>query len=457
MTAWSLIFLAIGMLMSSLPRLGDQMPPIPQVPAPSFAPRLYVGDECGPEPSKLVPVPDPNIDGRLDLLTHQLSVLAESVGHIAGLERRINHPALYRDLGYTPVAEMRLREFYNRFCLPARQARKLKPRTLVDDRHALNFWEKNVSSCRKIWYRDNLDRLQWRPADDDVVLDPPIGWVVDADLVAMQERLEAGYSPSTLNKIWRQVSPHFRMAGPRDSHNKFGMNEIFQVPVWRSLDEPLEENWIPTADQVLAFAQAAAEHAEWPHGRRVTPGQWWISLLVFETNYGLRPSDWQCLDWNAFPDFEVLKYRANKTSRKRKHPTVFPLNATTLAVLKRLRTEHQSSVFWSANSPVFEYEWNRLADLAGLTERGEPDALGRTYRLFDRYSLRRFCAWWYANNHDSHPGEFVLNHQFSDENKVTSRHYGKIYEPPEHVKQAILNHPLPPGFDALIASVIGGK
>ncbi len=453
MTAWSLFFLAIGMLMSSLPRHDDQ-PPF----SPSWTPKVYVapGDEdCGPEPSKLVPVPDPHIEGRIDQLTQQISLLAESVGQMAGLERRISNPAPYRDLTCTPIGEMTLREFYNAHCLETRKKRKLAKRTLADDRHALNFWEANVFSCRKVWYRDSLDRLQWRPVGEEVVQNPPIGWVVDSDLLSMQERLEADYSPATLNKLWRQVRPHFRLAGPRETGNRAGMNEIFQVPYWRSLDEPLNENWVPTPEQVLEFAKVAAEHAEWPLGMHVKPGEWWLGLVVFEVNYGLRPSDWQPLDWTALPEFEVLKYRAKKTSRKRLHPTVFPLNAATKAVLQRLRQEQQESVFYNASSPLFEYEWNRLADLAGLTERGEPDALGRTYRLFDRYSLRRFCAWWYANNHDSRPGEFVLNHQFSDANKVTSRSYGKIYEPPEHVKQAILNHPLPPGFDALIESVIG--
>ena len=317
-------------------------------------------------------------------------------------------------------------------------------------------WEQYGQSELKIWEKDPWDRLSWRPlsstGERQTVTDPPIGIVIDDDLSMFQERLQqVGFPNTTINSTRNHLLPIFNHAAPRGARGG-GRGDLLVRPFCPPLDAVLDENFIPSEADVAAFFRAAAS-AKWPVDREVPARHWWEALIVFLVNYGLRCSDWKRLAWDVhlLANGSQLKYVAHKTRRKRPHPVLFEINETTRWFLQRIRSKAKAAagnhqLFFSARSRhYFEPEWNRLVEMAGVS-RKVTKSDGKTYELFDRHSLRRFCNQYMNDHCDGNPGQWLLNHAFSSDSVVNHRHYSRIYMPPQSVTEALHTVPQLPIF-----------
>lgn len=360
-----------------------------------------------------------------------------------------------RLLNLPPNAYLRLREYYSRFMAPAPQRRKHSPTTPQSYQTAIGRWEQFGRSELKRWEADEFGRMIWRPLDPhqpQMVTDPPIGIVIDDDLVAFQNAmLDAGFPASTVNTTRRHLLPIFNLAAPRTERGA-GRGDLLVRPTCPMLDEEITENFIPSEEEMHAFFKAT-EQARWPIAGDCPASHWWQALIVLLANYGLACADWQRLEWgeHIIEDCTRLKYVRWKTRRKRIYPMLFEINAATRWFLQRIRSERMIQnesrlVFYSAKSKIcFRNEWNRLVGIAGVS-RKKTGADGKVYEEFNRHAIRRFCNQYMDDHAPGKPGEWLLNHAFKKDNVVNSRHYSRIYMPPQSVTEALHTVPQLPIF-----------
>ncbi len=344
-----------------------------------------------------------------------------------------------------PDACLRLRDYYDRFVVPDLVRTKRAKKTFQAYATAIGRWEEFSRSQVKDWNADQWGRMNWtlRGDDPDWISNPPIGFIVDDDLKRFQDDLiAAGFPSTTVNTTLRSVQPILNHAAPRGERGG-GRGVLLLRPHVRDLETEIEENYIPSEDEVAAFFDVTWD-ARWPEDSKVPAPFWWQGLVVFLCNYGLACSDWKKLVWNehVLEDCTQLRYVRTKNKRKRKHPVLFEINATTRWYLQRMLSkprirQGKPQLFYSARSRnYFEPEWRRLTKKAGVS-RIVTKKDGKSYELFDRHALRRFCNQYFNDRCDGQPGEWLLNHAFTDKNVVNHRHYSKIFVPPQHVTDAL--------------------
>lgn len=325
------------------------------------------------------------------------------------------------------------------------------------DRLAVARWERYGRASEKSWRIDNLGRTVFDLTQERRIENPPLEWITDEDLKEFVAAMQTdGLSARSINQTLRHLSVIFEHAGPRSSSNRSGKGVMAIVPHCDPVPEDLQENFIPTDEQVVAFAKAACS-AKWPRRPTLTPAQWWLGFLTFELNHGLRLGDLTNLTWDAFEsDLTAFEFVARKTERKRPHPMRFPTSEVTRTALKPLSECGEKRCFFGlATRRSFESEWERCLTEIGFTETYQ-DSEQRQYWTFDRHCLRRYCSWRYNELHAQFPGEFLCGHAFSDShqmgrrNQVNAKSYSKIYEAPAYVAEAIRTHPLPDGLSELI-------
>ncbi len=351
-----------------------------------------------------------------------------------------------RLLNLPPNAYLRLREYYERFMEPAPQRRKFSRSTPQAYLTSIGRWEQFGTSELKLWETDQFGRMMWKPLNSQTpqsVNDPPIGIVIDDDLVAFQNAmLDAGFPVSTVNTTRRHLLPIFNLAAPR-SERGAGRGDLLVRPFCPILDEEVVQKLIPTEEEMTAFFKATSQ-AKWPISNDWPASHWWQALIVLLCNYGLGCADWKRLEWDehVIENCSLLKYVRYKTRRKRKHPVLFEINATTRWYLNRIRSETmirngKSRIFCSAQSKTcFKNEWNRLVELAGVSCK-EKKSDGKTYEEFSRHAIRRFCNQYMNDHAPGKPGEWLLNHAFTTDNVVNHRSYSRIYQPPQSVTDAL--------------------
>lgn len=357
--------------------------------------------------------------------------------------------------------KLTLRHYYELRIQPDRE-RSVSAGTSACDRTAIARWERYGKAAPKTWSIDNLGRTVFQPTQERRVENPPLEWITDGDLRDCVAAMAAdGLSPRSINQTLRHLSGLFEFAGPRSSNNRSGTGVIAIVPYAEPVPEPLNENYIPTDEQVVAFARAACT-AKWPRRANLTPAQWWLGLLVFEINHGLRLGDLTKLTWDAWDqDRSGFEFVAEKTARKRPHPMRYPTSEWTRRAICALSHCGESRCFFGlATRRSFEAEWERCLIEIGFAETDQ-DSLGRQYWTFDRHCLRRYCSWRYNELHAQFPGEFLCGHAFGDShqanrrNAVNAKSYSKVYEVPAYVAEAIRTHPLPLGLSELVEQHCG--
>lgn len=359
-------------------------------------------------------------------------------------ERRgLNH-----SLNLPPDACLTLREYYERFVVADLKRRRTARKTFQAYQTAIGRWEEFGRSALKDWTADRWGRMDWTlhetAAGPNWISNPPIGLIVDDDLVAFQDSLIGhGFPNTTINTTLRHVQPVLNHAAPRGERGG-GRGVLLLRPYCKPLETTEDENFIPSEDDVAAFFDATWD-ARWPEiAPDVPAAYWWQGLIVFLANYGLGCADWKALCWNThiIDDCSQLKYVRTKNKRKRPHPVLFEINETTRWYLNRMKSKKhircgKPQLFYSARSRnYFEPEWSRLIKAAGVSQTVTKSD-DKTYELFDRHAMRRFCNQYMNDHCDGQPGEWLLNHAFTSQNIVNHRHYSRIYEPPQHVTDSL--------------------
>lgn len=453
-------FLAIGVLMTTLtPALS---------PLPTWMPRIFDGqgieDPCGPEPTQLVPVPD-RIGNSPDIQTPAAEQMI-SVSALAQMMRDavrdgMRAPDALSGARKSGDEKLTARHYYE-LRMQVERELSVSKGTATIDRLALTRWERYGKAAPKTWRIDHLGRTVFDVSQERRIEDPPLEWIVDQDLKDFVAAMQVdGLSANSINQTLRHLATVFEHAGPRNSSNRSGQGVMAITPHVDPVLVELDENFIPTDQQVLDFARAACR-AKWPRRKDLTPAQWWTGFLVFEINHGLRLGDMTLLNWDNFEDgLSAFSFIAEKTKKKRPHPMRFPTSELTRMAIRPLSECGEARCFFGlATRRSFEAEWERCLTEIGFTDTYF-DSLGREYWVFNRHSLRRYCSWRYNELHPQFPGEFMCGHAFTDKhqstqrNQVNARSYSKIYEAPAFVCQAIQTHPLPPGIKALLDAHCG--
>lgn len=202
----------------------------------------------------------------------------------------LKFPSASTPIGNLPFAldeKITARKWYDRCLLPEIR-NELAPRSLSEDRVALNRWE-------------------------DCTEDPDIRQVSRTDLESFRDNLlKRGCNPHTVNKYWRELKSIFRDAReeqlitrePRIA-KRFGSLIRIRKP---KVHLPLI-----TMDEVDQL-YAACERATYPVSER-TALLWRVALVLFFT-YGARTIDIIGLDWsNVLWSDRLIKFQAMKTSK----------------------------------------------------------------------------------------------------------------------------------------------
>lgn len=374
-------------------------------------------------------------------------------------------PAAVHSLDLPPDACLRLREYFERFVAPDLKRRKSPRSTIQTYLTCIARWEQYGRSELKDWTFDRFGRTSWTPrrtgAEPEWISNPPIGLIVDDDLTAFQDTLSAeGFPNTTINTTLSQVMPVLNHAAPRGERGG-GRGVLLLRPYCKPLATTETENFIPSEEEVAAFFDATWD-ARWPDiAPDVPAAYWWQGLIVFLSNYGLGCADWKKICWHehVLEDCSVLKYVRTKTQKKRPHPVLFEINETTRWYLNRMMSKKRirtgkPQVFYSGRSRArFEVLWIRLVEKAGVS-RKETKKDGKVYELFDRHAMRRFCNQYLNDHCDGQPGEWVLNHAFKGNNAINSKHYSRIYQPPNHVTESLHSVPQLPIFTEIMNAEI---
>jgi len=366
----------------------------------------------------------------------------------------VQGPARFADynLRLPPDAMLSVSDYYRKH-LAARRMQRLSRETIGTDWTCLRRWERLGSAALLDWTVDQFGRREplLRLTNDGqpvLIDDPPIGLIVDDDVMRFQSALLEEVEATTANTTLRTIDAVFQAAAPR-TDRRSGRNDLFRLPYWEPLDE-LESggNWIPDADQVSAFLLTATRHARWPVKHNISPSAWWQALIVFLVNYGLRCGDWKrlCFGANLDRDITRLIWCPKKTKRKKTTAMTLPINAATQSSMLPIRNHDalvlSGPVFYSSGSRKnFDAEWKRLLSLCRL-DMTEIRRDRKSYLLFDRHALRRFCNCWLNDHFDGFPGEWVLGHGVKSRSNVNLHSYSRpVHDPPQYVVDAIMNCP----------------
>ena len=352
-------------------------------------------------------------------------------------------------------ARVTVREYYERELEQSRT--RLKPGTLALDRNAIGRWERFGGAWAKRWSLNRFHKFEYTFSVDQYgerlwLSSPPIGSVADVDLELFVHGLEQhGYSPSSVDQTCRVLSMIFAHAGPRERGNR-GQDVLIRRPVFPARNTaPFEMKRFLSRQEVsdLYLGAGTVDRISQRIPRRSIPdlGR---ALVVFGSNYGLRPDDLTRLEWgrNLSPDASELKFVANKTKRKKPFEVRYPINDVTREHLLRIRQPSRPEVFFRRNQyRQLQKLWRRIVDASGVPKTVRQDVDGREYMEPSLYSLRRYCGDT-LNAHCSHnsSGSWVLGHAIEGVKQVTARHYTNAGQCPEYVRDALFSVAQPDAF-----------
>lgn len=188
-----------------------------------------------------------------------------------------------------------LRQAYERYYLPAVE---LGDRTREKYRTSLAHWE----------------RLTGNPPVTDVTNETVADW--------RQSLLDEEYAPQTINNTWRALRAVFRLLGPQEYRNPFGLGILTRVPAMRSVKGTLAPPYrVPLED--IDATYRAAHAAQWPL-TGVPPADVWRALLVLTYTTGMRRTDLHRLVWDDLDldrgEFNLLAHKTGKQDVRKLHP-----------------------------------------------------------------------------------------------------------------------------------------
>lgn len=318
-------------------------------------------------------------------------------------------------------AERTLAEYYVEEMLPERRL-ALAPKTLESDRTALARWEAFSRSIPKVWGVDDWGRRTWSVEGSASLTDPPIGYLVDSDLVAfvaamVSSGLKAGTVGITLRHLKTMLAHAYRD----------GDGCLLRLPKFPRQSTATGRKWIPKPEDVSSVFRAA--------GRLSSEAAPVRALIVLGGVYGMRPEDLCGLRWeSAFSaDLSRLTWTAEKTKRTRPEPMECPVPDWIRAFLEPIRK--RSGLVFKRTYEVQRLWRYRLAPLADL-QTGSTDSNGRSYLQFTLKSLRKF-ANARANGIRQGAGNWLLGHAASKDQTVNARHYSDCFVAPDFVVEAL--------------------
>lgn len=300
-------------------------------------------------------------------------------------------------------ARLTVREAFFRFVVPELSENKRGTRAAYEQ--SVRDWERHVPE------------------------NPPIGEVTNALLAKLRASLLAqGYSPATINRIWRGLRRIFRRVGPQVYGNPMGEGLLERVPHMRPVPQ------VYRRPRVVSFGELDALYAACPAApvpsllqfRREERTWLWRALLVVAYNLGPRFADLFALtpenvDWRG----ARLRYKAQKTGFE----LDLPLNRTVrrhLAAIAPASARH-GRLFGMAGRKQIYLGFAALRHVAGI----DMDV--------SFHDLRRTCQ----SEFDAvlpGLGDWFLGHMPRD---VGGRYYRNLDKP---AKEAAEKLPQPPSF-----------
>jgi hypothetical protein len=326
-------------------------------------------------------------------------------------------------------AERTLQDYYVEEMLPARRL-ALAAKTLESDRTALNRWRRFSGSEPKTWGVDDWGRRTWTPASSVSIRDPPIGYLVDADLVRFVASMAAdGLKSTTVGITVRHLRTILAHA------YREGDGCLLRLPRFPRLAVAVGRKWIPKPDEVRAVFAAAGGLPEAAHVR---------ALMVLGGVYGIDPHDLCGLRWeSAFSrDLSRLTWTRSKTKRTRPDEMDCPVPEWIRSYLAAV--QKPSGLLFRRTYEVQRLWRYRLAPLANL-QQGDQDAAGRSYLRFTLKSLRKF-ANARANGICQGAGNWLLGHAAAKDQQVNARHYSDAFVAPVFVVEVLENPQLSEPF-----------
>lgn len=316
-------------------------------------------------------------------------------------------------------AERTLEAYYREEMLAARQL-ALSAKTLETDRTALRRWIRFSSSAPKTWSLDEWGRRSWSLVDSTgtSLPDPPIGFIVDADLVSFVASMTAeGLKPATVAVTIRHLK------GILSHAFQDGDGCLLKLPKFPRLMAATPRKWIPKPDDISNAYQAA--------GKLGAAAAMVRALIVLGGVYGLRPGDLCGLRWETnFPrDLSRIQWTPSKTIRSRSEPMDCPVPEW---IRERLRAIRKPYGLVFRRTYECQRLWrDRLAPLAEIPQTAT-DAGGRSYLRFSMKSLRRF-ANSRANGITMGAGNWLLGHAVAKDQRTNARHYSDAFVAPDFV------------------------
>ena len=218
-------------------------------------------------------------------------------------------PPIADGLPFGEGERITLRSWYERLILPDIQD-SLAPRSLNEDRVALNRWEEATGN-------------------------PDIREVDKTTLETLRDHLDGrGCSPATINKYWRELVGIFRDAKEEgiipkvpsiSRRQKSGLVTAKTVKIQRPTITMEEANRL----------YDACKFATYPHGGEHPAPRLWRAALVLFYTYGARTLDiLQTLEWkNILWSDRLIKFQAMKTSKVQG----LPMTEAVIDQLRRIR------------------------------------------------------------------------------------------------------------------------
>ena len=193
---------------------------------------------------------------------------------------------------------------------------------------------------------------------------PPVSKIDNAKVKQFQrDCVGARLRPQTVNGTWRSIRAILRRLGPQEYRNPEGQGLIERVPYLDPLPVDRGIPRIATRDELNRLYRAAAEMG-WPR-TIIPPADWWRCFLVLIYNCGPRHQDLLDLKIGNFDlDRKLLDFRQGKT--KNRH--LMPLNAVTLAHLRRIWSPRESLLLKTGawHKQRVREQFHNLNDRAGL-------------------------------------------------------------------------------------------
>lgn len=314
------------------------------------------------------------------------------------------------DVPVEPVELLTVRDYYERFLRP--DLVDLSPRSLDEDRIALNNWER---------YTNN------RPLDQ----------LSEEDLRELRDGMQAsGRSPSTIQKTWRELRAMLKAAVDDDLLRK--------VPKLRRksrlVETPPKRQRETISEAELAKLWECCNFASYPAGMIPAPKLWRVALVIFWT-YGPRTLDVFGLQWSdiKFGD-KLIQFEAMKTGKLQGLPITPTVEAQLRSIRQGAAVRGFGRVFPGFNSPgcflKSKGKWK-----TGFRATWRREIFGRSgiSQQIDLKHFRERAVTFYNGIFDG-LGSWVAGHSVPG---VTAQHYDN---PTARIREAIEASPVPECF-----------